>query len=124
MPETKYPRTRLAYIQGYGFCLYTTDKKHPLNLEGDGEINDDKQLLRETFNGLVDKRTKLEAHQLRGESKIKEFRAEISQRETQVKNLLAKIRIDAETIQMMVDMATKRDAKVEQLEDQLAKEAD
>jgi len=46
-------RPVLHYVHGYGFCLTTADgKKHPLKLDGDGERNDSKQLLIDTFNTL------------------------------------------------------------------------
>lgn len=47
--ETKL--RRLHYVHGYGFAL----GNKALALGGDGEITDDKKLLRDTFNSLVDR---------------------------------------------------------------------
>lgn len=49
-------RPRLHYVHGYGFCLTTAEgKKHPLKLDGDGPINDDKRLLRDTFEEMSER---------------------------------------------------------------------
>ena len=50
----------LAYVHGYGWCLYN-DKVNPLKLHDEGEITDDKELLRDTFNGLSKRIATLEA---------------------------------------------------------------
>lgn len=45
----------LLYTHGYGFFLSQDGVKTPLNLDGDGERNESKMLLLDTFNGLAER---------------------------------------------------------------------